>query len=209
MKWDAVFFDFDGVILDSVNVKTKAFAAMFQSYGPEIENAVVRYHLENGGVDRYEKFKYFYENFLDKHLTQNEMEKLSKQFSQLVVKKVIDSPFVTGALNALKELKMNNIPSFIVSGTPDIEIKAIIKEKDLADFFQEIHGSPRKKWEIVSTILQTNSFNPDKCIFIGDALSDYEASTYNNIHFLGIVSENEKSIFPEGTKISKSVTIHF
>jgi HAD superfamily hydrolase (TIGR01549 family) len=170
---------------------------------------VVRYHLENGGVDRYEKFKYFYENFLDKHLTQNEMEKLSKQFSQLVVKKVIDSPFVTGALNALKELKMNNIPSFIVSGTPDIEIKAIIKEKDLADFFQEIHGSPRKKWEIVSTILQTNSFNPDKCIFIGDALSDYEASTYNNIHFLGIVSENEKSIFPEGTKISKSVTIHF
>ena len=85
MKWDAVFFDFDGVILDSVNVKTKAFAAMFQSYGPEIENAVVRYHLENGGVDRYEKFKYFYENFLDKHLTQNEMEKLSKQFSQLVV----------------------------------------------------------------------------------------------------------------------------
>lgn len=209
MKWEAVFFDFDGVILDSVDVKTKAFASMFHSYGPEIENAVVRYHLENGGVDRYEKFKYFYENFLGKRITQNEMDRLSKQFSTLVVKKVIDSPFIPGALNTLKELKINNIPSFIVSGTPDIEIKAIMKEKGLADFFQEVHGSPRKKWEITSSILKTNSFNPEKCLFIGDALSDYEASTYNKIHFLGIVSENERSIFPDVTKISASVNIHF
>jgi HAD superfamily hydrolase (TIGR01549 family) len=182
---------------------------MFHSYGPEIENAVVRYHLENGGVDRYEKFKYFYENFLDKRITQNEMDRLSKQFSTLVVKKVIDSPFIPGALNTLKELKINNIPSFIVSGTPDIEIKTIIKEKNLAGFFQEVHGSPRKKWEISSLILKTNSFNPERSLFVGDALSDYEASRYNNIHFLGIVSEKESSIFPEGTKISTSVNIHF
>ena len=33
-KWQAVFFDFDGVILDSVDVKTQAFAAMFRAYGP-------------------------------------------------------------------------------------------------------------------------------------------------------------------------------
>ena len=47
MQWQAVFFDFDGVILDSVNVKTHAFSQMFRKYGPEIEESVVRYHLEN------------------------------------------------------------------------------------------------------------------------------------------------------------------
>ena len=40
-RWEAVFFDFDGVILDSVDVKTQAFADMFRQYGPEVERAVV------------------------------------------------------------------------------------------------------------------------------------------------------------------------
>jgi beta-phosphoglucomutase-like phosphatase (HAD superfamily) len=40
MHYQAIFFDFDGVILDSVHVKTEAFAAMFRKYGPEIERAV-------------------------------------------------------------------------------------------------------------------------------------------------------------------------
>ena len=33
----AVIFDFDGVILDSVNVKTKAFGSMYSKYGSEVE----------------------------------------------------------------------------------------------------------------------------------------------------------------------------
>jgi beta-phosphoglucomutase-like phosphatase (HAD superfamily) len=33
MRYQAIFFDFDGVILDSVHVKTEAFAAMFRKYG--------------------------------------------------------------------------------------------------------------------------------------------------------------------------------
>jgi len=58
MNWQAVFFDFDGVILDSVDVKTDAFVAIFRGYGPKIREDVVKYHHENGGVSRMEKFKY-------------------------------------------------------------------------------------------------------------------------------------------------------
>ncbi|MGB9498885.1 MAG: hypothetical protein ACKVE4_03865 [Dissulfuribacterales bacterium] len=60
MDWQAIFFDFDGVIFDSVNVKTDAFANMFEVYGAEVRDAVVKYHLDNGGVSRMEKFKYYY-----------------------------------------------------------------------------------------------------------------------------------------------------
>jgi len=31
-----IFFDFDGVIADSVDIKTKAFAKLFKRYGDEI-----------------------------------------------------------------------------------------------------------------------------------------------------------------------------
>ncbi len=40
-KIKTVFFDFDGVLVDSVNIKTKAFAKLFDPYGQEIEAKVV------------------------------------------------------------------------------------------------------------------------------------------------------------------------
>ncbi len=36
-NYQAVFFDFDGAILDSVNVKTNAFATMFRPYCKNVE----------------------------------------------------------------------------------------------------------------------------------------------------------------------------
>ena len=60
----AIIFDFDGVILDSVDVKTKAFKQMYSIYGDDVMRKVVDYHLLNGGISRYKKFKYFHENFL-------------------------------------------------------------------------------------------------------------------------------------------------
>ena len=56
--WQAVFFDFDGVIADSNAVKARAFAALFAPFGPTVQEAVVRYHLDNGGMPRLEKIRH-------------------------------------------------------------------------------------------------------------------------------------------------------
>ena len=54
----AIIFDFDGVIADSVNIKTVAFAEIYEPFGNHISELVVSHHLINGGMSRYEKFKY-------------------------------------------------------------------------------------------------------------------------------------------------------
>ena len=54
-----IIFDYDGTIADSVNIKTEAFAELYRNYGKDIESKVVKYHLNNGGVSRFEKFKYY------------------------------------------------------------------------------------------------------------------------------------------------------
>ena len=46
----AILFDFDGVIADSVHVKTEAFAKIYEPYGKEVVNRVVTHHIANGGV---------------------------------------------------------------------------------------------------------------------------------------------------------------
>lgn len=207
MKWEALFFDFDGVILDSVNVKTEAFAEMFRPYGPEVEAKVIAYHLSHGGVSRFEKFRYWHENYLNCPIENRQVEELSKQFSNLVLKKVIEAPFIDGALKTLKVIKTLNLLAYVVTGTPDDEIQYIVKAKGLEAYFEEVHGSPKRKDEIIYDILKRKGYMPSNCLFIGDAITDYFAARKTGVHFLGFVPKGADSPFPKGTPISAVVTI--
>lgn len=206
-NYDAIFFDFDGVILDSVDIKTRAFAEIFKQYGPDIESKVIEYHEKNGGVSRYDKFEYYYKYLLERDISQKEIDLLSKQFESLVLEKVIAAPFIRGALETLNELKNKAVNSFVVSGTPDKEIKHIINCRDLTKYFIEVHGSPRTKGEILNEIFCRYNYTSDKCLFIGDAMSDYSAAKDAEIKFLGIVKSKNSSPFPEGTNLSEIVKI--
>ena len=96
-------FDFDGVIADSVEVKTDAFAELYKSYGKEIEQKVINHHRNHGGMSRFEKFQHYHTEFLKKSVNENEVSQLSEEFSKLVVDKVISSPEIKGANTFLKE----------------------------------------------------------------------------------------------------------
>lgn len=203
----AVFFDFDGVILDSVDVKTRAFFRMFQRYGPDVQKAVVEYHLAHGGVSRFEKFKYAYTELLGKPIGREELEQLGREFVELALQGVLDAPFIPGALRALECLKERATPAFVVSGTPDEEIKTVVGKRGLISYFVEVHGSPRKKTEIVRDLAGRFDLNPPDCLFIGDAMTDFHAAQDCGVPFLGIVKDGEASPFPPGTRISSEVVI--
>jgi len=207
MKWQAVFFDFDGVILDSVDVKTKAFAKMFSHYGPEVERKVVEYHMANGGISRFDKFEHYYKNLLKKPYTQDIQETLGKEFNQLVIGGVLAAPFIDGALDTLKELKQSNIPAFVVSGTPHDEMKTIVNKRNLDPYFEEVHGSPKAKHNIVWDIAGRKGYQMADSLFIGDASSDYEAAKTCGMHFLGIIKKHEKAIFPNTVNVKTKVSL--
>ena len=203
----AIFFDFDGVILDSVQVKTRTFAAMFRKYGPEVEKAVVDYHLANGGISRFEKFRYYYEKLLDQPITDLKLKDLGHEFSNLALHSVLESAFIPGALETLQQLKEMKIPCFIISGTPDKEIKFIIKKKKLTNYFKEIHGAPKKKADVALDIIKRFKFLPKKCLFIGDAMTDYNAAKLSKTNFLGISPCLSASPFPPETWIKNCVEL--
>ena len=59
MKPKILIYDFDGVICDSVGLKTDAFVELYSSENENIQKLVKVYHLTNGGISRFEKIKYF------------------------------------------------------------------------------------------------------------------------------------------------------
>ncbi len=209
MSWEAVFFDFDGVVVDSVPIKTEAFKELFRSFGPEIETAVEQYHLRHGGVSRIEKFRYFYKNLLHRPIDSTELNLLNEKFSQLVFTKVVQAPYIPGAMESFQFLQTERIPAFIVSGTPQIEIQEIVKRRGLESFFSGVFGSPPEKTKLVKNILESKKFLPEKCLLVGDSTTDFEAARLNGMKFLGIVPENGKSPFSSEIPTAARVTTVF
>ena len=187
----AVIFDFDGVLAESVDIKTNAFAKLFESEGDTIVKEVLDYHLNNTGVSRFEKFKYIYKNILRRDLSETEFEDLCQRFSKLVKDKVSAAPYVKGALEFLESFS-SRYECFISSATPQDEIEAIVQYRDIGKYFRGIYGSPKTKEDIVKDIKLKNNFAPHDVVYVGDALNDYKASIANSIYFIARINDNKK-----------------
>jgi len=192
-----IIFDFDGVILDSLDCKTEAFYQMYLPYGEDIAVKVKLYHLLNGGVSRFEKFKTWHNQYLKVTLSEKEIQDLANQFSDLVMENVIKSNPIPGAIEFIKRYS-RDFNFFIISGTPDDEIKKICDAIGIKDHFKEILGSPKNKkvWcnELKSKYEELRS---DNTIFLGDAISDYEAAQDSNFFFALRSANYNESIFSE------------
>lgn len=188
-KIKAIIFDFDGVIVDSVNVKTEAFAELYRPHGTDIEEKVINHHLNNGGMSRFEKFKIYHEEFLDKEISETEVNQLADEFSKLVIEKVINAPYIKGAHKFLKTY-FKEYDFYISSGTPTDEIKKITASRGIDSYFKGIFGSPRKKEDHVKEIMENNNYDKEEVVFIGDASSDRKAARKNGVNFIGVLNEN-------------------
>ena len=179
-KIKAIIFDFDGVIAESVNVKTEAFSKMYAKYGSDIAKKVVEHHLSHGGISRFEKFKFYHKEYFGIELTNQQLQELANQFSELVVQKVIAAPYVPGALEFIQN-NYKYYDLFISSGTPEDEIIEIMTEKKIDIYFNSIHGSPGEKTDHVKNIISQKDYGKDEIIFIGDADTDILAAKENDI----------------------------
>lgn len=200
MKPEIIIFDFDGVIANSVNIKTEAFIELYKNYDVNIQYEIKNYHLNNGGISRFEKFKYFQEIILNESINSEKINDLANKFSILVKEKIISCDYIKGIEQFLED-KYKNVKLFVCTGTPENEIKDIIKKKMLKKYFHGIYGSPSNKIDIINRILFDNNCKTNNCLFFGDAMTDFNAAKATNINFIGI--ENVGTIFPTGTILIK------
>jgi HAD superfamily hydrolase (TIGR01549 family) len=177
-----IFFDFDGVILDSVSCKTNAFEKMYQKYGNKISKKVVEYHIENGGISRFEKFRYWHKKYLNKNLSKSELKELTDNFSKLVFNEVVNSNEIEGSIDFISKNHMN-YKFWIITGTPTNEIKLILEKLKISQFFIGVYGSPESKTFWTEHIINKHKLDRNQTLFIGDAKTDYEAANFSSLNF--------------------------
>ncbi len=199
MTCDAIFFDFDGVLADSVEVKTRAFARLFESHGPDVVARVVDHHRRHGGMTRFDKFRHYYAEFLGLPLSERDMVSLCDRFTALVVEEVVAAPEIPGAGAFLDDCR--GIPCFVVSGTPEAEIREICRRRGLDGHFREILGAPTGKAEHVARLLDGYGFDPASCLFFGDAGSDWRAAGACGVPFVGILPGSDAPLLAQAPDI--------
>ena len=176
-----VFWDFDGVIKDSVEVKTRAFKELFKKFGADVVRKVGNHHTANGGMSRFEKIP-IYLFWAGEDQSQRNVDLYCDKFAYIVEDEVVASDWVPGIQEILKNL--SGIPNILVTATPQEEIQRILQRLTITNSFSLIFGAPTTKTEGIKTALEKYRIKPEDSIMIGDARADFQAATNCGTNFL-------------------------
>ena len=189
-----IFFDFDGVILDSMHIREYGFKKIFDKFDNDLVGKILKYHNENGGLSRYVKIKYFYNKLLNKDISEQEIDKYAHNFSKIMRKELINKEYlISDTINFIKSnVKQYNL--HIISGSDEKELKFLCKHLGIFNYFQSINGSPTPKNELVERVLLVNNYVANETILIGDSINDYEAAKKNDIDFYGFNNLDLKNV---------------
>jgi phosphoglycolate phosphatase-like HAD superfamily hydrolase len=204
MTFKGIAFDFDGVILESVAIKTEAMAALFADHQDHLDE-IVDIHENHAGFSRFIKFDMIYRDVFKMQLTPETRAELGRRFSELVLEKVLACPFVAGAREFL-ESHHETTSLFVVSGTPDEELLTITSERGLDPYFAGVYGSDRGKPEILAAIIAEQGWEARDMAFIGDGLTDFNAAAETSVPFIGRMPESGSNPFPDSTNTIQDLT---
>lgn len=188
-----IFFDFDGVILDSMPIRDYGFRKIFEAYPKALVDNFINYHRLNGGLSRFHKIKYFYNELLNKDITEEKIQEYASNFSLIMKDELPNKKYlIMQTVEFIKE-NCNNLNLHIVSGSEQNELRYLCDKLELSQFFKTIEGSPTPKNKLVKDCLLSENYNSNEVILIGDSINDYEAANENDIIFYGFNNEELKN----------------
>ena len=97
MQFKNLIFDFDGVLVESNDIRIEGFRRLFQDYPENEVSQLMPYVEKNGGISRYVKIRYFFEVIRRESLEIEDLQSLANRYSKLVKEKIIQAESVLGS----------------------------------------------------------------------------------------------------------------
>ncbi len=193
-QFNKLFFDFDGVILDSHPIREAGFQFIFDEFPSENVDALIEYHKDNGGLSRYHKIDYFYDAIAKTDASSDIRKKKATQFSDFMRSNLTDKKFLIDDVVAFINNNHTRYDMHVISGSDQDELRFLCASLGLDHYFHSILGSPTSKDILIGQALKENNYSTEEVVYIGDAKNDYDASSLNKVAFLGYNNENLKNL---------------
>ncbi len=180
-----ILWDFDGVILDSMEIREEGFRRTLESFPTLQIEELLSFHRENGGLSRYVKFKYFLEQIRGEERNEKKIEEWADGFSRIMREKLTSKEHLIGeVIDYIKKNKERYI-MHIVSGSDENELRFLCYQLGISSYFESIQGSPTPKIDIVKGLMEKYNYKTAETCLIGDSINDFDASKSNKIEFFG------------------------
>jgi len=181
-KYRSLIFDCDGVLLNSNPVKTEAFFTVALPYGQSAAQALVDYHVQNGGISRYRKFEYFLQEILGREASPEYLAPLLKAYAMAVRADLLTCAMASG-LDVLRQATPD-ARWLVVSGGDQEELREVFAARGVDKLFNGgIFGSPDNKNFILERELRLNNIT-QPALFVGDSRYDHLAATAVGLDFM-------------------------
>ena len=184
-QYSIILWDFDGVILDSMKIKGDGFRELFEGFSDDTLDKMEKYHYAHGGVSRFDKIKYFYNELLGEKILEDKVLFLADRFAKIIEKNLYNKENLI--MDSIEFIQSNykKYNFHIVSGAEHNELNSLCQHFNLSQYFDSIDGSPTKKDILVKNVIEKYNYSKDEVVLIGDAITDYNASVKNEIGFYG------------------------
>ena len=185
IKEPIIIWDFDGVIMDSNAIRNNGFEEVLKEYPKEEVSRLMDFHNTNGGLSRYVKFRYFFEEVRNETISEEQVLFWANKFSEIMLQRLGEKKLlIQETYQYILENHLNK-KMHIVSASDQTELRLICEKVNINKLFKSIHGSPTTKILNVSKLLEENNYNNTDVVLIGDSINDYQAAEKNNISFRG------------------------
>jgi phosphoglycolate phosphatase-like HAD superfamily hydrolase len=178
-----ILFDFDGVVLDSVPLKEKGFQLLFQDFSSDKVELLLNYHKDNGGISRFKKIRWFYEEVLNEKISEERVNELAEKFSNIVRPLLFNKNLLFEDTVSFIEGHYKKYEMHVVSGAEERELRDLCDFLEISKYFVTITGSPTPKEKLIEKLQQKFKFKLENLCLIGDSFNDFEAAQNSNIVF--------------------------
>lgn len=193
-----IFWDFDGVLMNSNEVRDRGFEIVLKDYPKNEVQQLLAFHRENGGLSRYVKFRYFFEDVRGEKISDDEIASWAAKFSDVMREELVNPELLIEETVDFVKHNHENYQMHIVSGSDQSELRYLCEELKINKYFNSIHGSPKPKTDWVKELIDIHDYKKELCLLIGDSINDWEAADNNRIFFKSYnnsVLENKTNYF--------------
>ena len=187
-NFKTVIFDFDGVILDSNSIKKSAIQASVKSIlAEDAAREFVDYFVNLNGVPREQK--------IAKYIPADKRSRVLKKYEEILDAKLKDAELISGVAELIKSLHALKIKLFVLSGGTEIEVKMLLRNLGLYDYFEGVFGGPKNKEKNLQYMEVKKPV-----LYFGDSEIDYLVSTEHQFSFVFVYGASSIKNWKDKTK---------
>lgn len=191
--YKTILWDFDGVILDSMEIRDSGFEEVLKDFPKADIQRLLNFHRKNGGLSRYVKFRYFFEEIRNRKIDEDEVNQWAQKFSAIMLSLLNDPELIIKDSFQFIKANYKNHNFHIVSGSDGNELRKICSALELDNYFLSIEGSPTPKTKLVDDLIKKYGYDKKSICLIGDSQNDADAALKNEIEFFGYNNQDLKS----------------